>query len=101
MKALKVLVALFAAASASAASADCFDSAASYHGVSPWALRTIAFKESSFRAGVVHRNSNNTIDIGEMGANSVHFAELAKYGIRPDHLFDSCASIFVAGWRLK
>ena len=78
--------------------ADCFDDAAARHRVNPWVLKAIAFGESSFRPNVISKNTNNTIDVGATGTNSVHFPELRKYGIEPEDLLDPCKSIYVAAW---
>jgi len=83
------------------ARADCFDDAAMYQGVNPWTLRAIAGVESSFDPMAVHRNTNGTIDRGLTQTNSVHLAELAKQGIRPEALFDACTSVYTAAWLLR
>jgi hypothetical protein len=33
--------------------------------------------------------------------NSMHFRELAKFGIAPGHLKDACIATYVAAWHLK
>ncbi len=81
-------------------SADCFDDAAAYHHVNPWILRAIAARESGFKPNTIAKNSNNTIDIGQSGINSVHLPELAKYGIGRQDLLDGCKSTYVSGWHL-
>lgn len=78
--------------------ADCFDDAAAFHSVNPWILRAIAFQESSFKANVVTRNTNNSIDVGMTGTNSTHFPELKKFGIDPQDLLDPCKSVYVSAW---
>lgn len=80
--------------------ADCFDEAAQFHHVNPWVLRAIAAQESGFKPHTVSRNTNGSVDIGEMGTNSVHLPELARYGISRSDLLDSCKSIYVGAWRL-
>jgi soluble lytic murein transglycosylase-like protein len=82
------------------ARADCFDDAAAYHHVNPWILRAIAARESGFKPNIVVRNSNNSVDIGQAGINSVHLPELAKYGIGQADLLDGCKSTYVSGWHL-
>lgn len=82
------------------ASADCFDDAARYQTVNPWVLRAIAERESHFNPNAIHRNSNNTEDVGLAGINSVHLPELAKYGIGRQDLLDACKAAYVAAWRL-
>jgi soluble lytic murein transglycosylase-like protein len=83
---------------ASMAQADCFDDAAAYHKINPWILRAIAFQESSFRPGVVSQNTDQSIDVGTTGTNSVHFPELKKYGVSPNDLLDPCKSVYVGAW---
>lgn len=78
-----------------AASEDCFDVAARYHSVNGGILRAIAIKESTNCRSPVTKNTNNTIDVGCMGINSVHFLELAQFGTLPRHLMDPCNNVFV------
>ncbi|KND56790.1 Hpa2 protein [Candidatus Paraburkholderia schumanniana] len=49
----------------------------------------------------VHRNTNGSIDVGELQINSIHFPELAAYGVSPSSLQDQCVNIYVAAWQLK
>lgn len=93
-------LALATSASPALAHADCFDDAAGYHHVNPWILRAIAAQESGFKPNTVSRNTNGSVDIGEMGTNSVHLPELARYGISQNDLLDSCKFVFVGAWRL-
>lgn len=81
--------------------ADCFDTAASYHGVNPLILRAIAAVESHGNPHALHRNSNGTTDIGELQINSIHLRELAPYGIHEQDLLDECVNVYVAAWHLK
>jgi len=80
---------------------DCIDEAASYHQVNQYILRAIALQESSMRSWIVHRNSNGTVDVGLLGTNSVHFNELSKFGIAPDHLTDPCLAAYVGAWMYR
>lgn len=93
-------IAVAALALAGPAHADCFDDAAHYHQVNPWILRAIAAQETGFKPNTVARNSNNTVDLGMFGVNSVHLAELAQYGVTQSDLMDGCKAAFVAGWHL-
>jgi hypothetical protein len=77
------------------AHADCFDEVAEFHHVHPWILRAIAARESGFTPNTVSPNTNGSIDIGEMGTNSVHLPELARYGINQNDLLDSFKSVYV------
>jgi len=97
---LAAWLALATSAAPALAHADCFDDAAGFHDVNPWILRAIAAQESGFKPNTVHRNTNGSVDIGEMGTNSVHLPELARYGISQNDLLDSCKSVFVGAWRL-
>lgn len=76
----------------------CSAQAAQYHGVNADVLRAILLVESGGKPLAVNRNSNGTLDVGIAQINSIHFKELKKYGIRPDHLFDECIATFVAAW---
>lgn len=84
-----------------AARADCFDDAAQYHTVNPWILRAFAAQESGFKPATVVRNTDGSVDRGMTGINSVHLPELAKYGVTASDLFDTCKSIYLAGWHLR
>jgi soluble lytic murein transglycosylase-like protein len=81
--------------------ADCFDSAASYQGVSATILRAIAWVESRGNPAAEHRNANGSVDIGELQINSVHLRELAPFGIGALALHDECVNVYVAAWHLK
>lgn len=100
---VKTLAALSCAATFAGAAnaADCFDYAAHYHQVNADVLRSIAIKENPRCDGTVRRNNNDSIDVGCMQINSIHFKELASYGIYPDDLQDQCKNIFVGAWHLK
>lgn len=86
---------------AAPAFADCFDSAAYWHGVNPLILRAIAAVESHGNPHAIHRNHNGTTDLGELQINSVHLQELARYGIRASDLLNECVNVYVAAWHLK
>jgi len=81
--------------------ADCFDDAGTYQSVNPNVLRAIAWYESKGDPTAVHRNSNGSIDVGELQINSIHFPELEAYGVSPSSLRDQCVNIYVAAWHLK
>lgn len=85
----------------SSAFADCFDEAASYQGVNVGKLKAIAIKESTSCRNVVRRNTDGSNDYGCMQINSVHFPDLAKYGVRPEDLMHQCKNIYVAAWHYK
>lgn len=79
----------------------CVDFAAEYHGVNNVILRSILNVESYMNEKIVTRNSNGSIDVGIAGINSIHFKELSRYGITPEHLLDACISTYVAAWNLS
>ncbi|MGF6440611.1 lytic transglycosylase domain-containing protein [Paraburkholderia youngii] len=86
---------------ATTASADCFDDAASFHHVNPTILRAIDIVESGGKPWAVGHNTNGTVDIGAMQINSIHLAELARYGMTKEDLFDGCKSIYTGAWLLR
>jgi len=79
----------------------CLAPAAQRHGVNPKILRAILQVESGMRAHVVNHNANGTMDVGMAQINSIHFPELAQWGITPDRLLDPCVATHVAAWHLK
>jgi hypothetical protein len=79
---------------------SCVAGAASFHGVNPLILNAIIFHESRNNSQLILKNKNGSVDVGLGGLNSVHFAELARYGIKPDHLLDGCVNTYVAAWLL-
>ena len=80
---------------------NCISSASSFHGVNPWVLASILKVESSFNPKAVNRNDNGSVDVGIGQMNSIHFKELAKWGIAPNDLFDACTATYVAAWHLS
>ncbi len=79
----------------------CVPGAASFHGVNPLLLEAVLRVESGLRPATVTTNSNGTVDVGMGGTNSIHFRELARYGIMPQHLLDACVATYVAAWHLR
>lgn len=77
------------------AKADCFNDSAAYHNVNPWILRAIVARESGFNPTIQARNTNGLVDVGHAGIISVHFEELAKYGVSRSDLLGPCKAIFV------
>ncbi|RDU98277.1 lytic transglycosylase [Trinickia dinghuensis] len=92
---------LGAARAAHAADDNCFARAGAYQGVNPTILRAIAWFESKGNPDAVHRNADGSIDVGQAQINSVHFAELRRYGVPPGALKDACVNTYVAAWMLK
>jgi soluble lytic murein transglycosylase-like protein len=81
-------------------SLPCVSAAADYHRVNPWVLRAILKVESDFNPSAVNRNANGTLDVGMAQINSIHFGELARWGVAPAHLLDGCTASYVAAWHL-
>jgi hypothetical protein len=79
----------------------CIVPASQHHGVNYHVLRAILVAESKLRSQTVTRNTNGSIDVGMAGTNSIHFKELSKFGIAPEHLLDACISTYVAAWQLR
>lgn len=80
--------------------AQCVQGAAAYHHVNPTILKAIIYHESRGNPSLVLKNANGSIDVGLGGLNSVHFAELARYGIHKEQLLDGCTNTYVAAWHL-
>lgn len=81
--------------------APCVSAAAQYHTVNPWVLRAILKVESDFNPRAMNRNANGTVDVGMAQINSIHFAELGRWGIAPANLMDGCIATYVAAWHLS
>lgn len=95
------LIAICISLTAQQCAADCFDDAALHHSVNPWILKAIAYNESRFNPSLTSTNTNNTVDIGMTGINSVHLPELNKHGVNIDDLYNPCKSIYVSAWMLS
>lgn len=79
----------------------CIVPAAQLHGVNHFVLRAILKIESGLNPNALGRNENGTVDVGIGQANSMHFRDLARYGITPEHLKDACIGTYVAAWHLS
>ena len=79
----------------------CWEEIGRRYNINPYLLAAIAKTESNFNANAVRHNTNGTRDVGVMQINSVHFPELAKYGITENQLFDPCTNITVGAWLLS
>jgi soluble lytic murein transglycosylase-like protein len=80
---------------------QCIEEAANYHQVNQYILFAILKIETNLRPQTITKNVNDTIDVGAGGMNSIHFKELAKWGIKPNDLLDFCTASYVAAWHLK
>ena len=61
-------------------------------------LRAIGWHESRLRGNAVAHNRNGTRDLGAFQINTVHLPELARFGVGPTLLHDTCAAAHVAAW---
>lgn len=80
---------------------QCVRDAANYHRVNPDVLRAIARHESRGNPRAVNKNTNGTLDVGLVQTNSLHFEDLVKKGVTPEHLQDECISLYVGAWMLS
>lgn len=81
--------------------ADCFDMAGRDYKIDPDLLRAISWKESHNRVNVIGINPVMGYGSGLMQVNSQHFDELARYGIKPEHLTtDPCMNIYTGAYYL-
>jgi hypothetical protein len=64
-------------------------------------LLAIAQKEAG-KHGQWVRNTNGSFDVGTMQFNTTYLVELAKFGIRPEHVAQpGCYPYQLAAWRLR
>lgn len=102
LAAMTVFAGLGSASASAAETADeCFEKAGAYQGVNPLILRAVAWRESKGDATAINRNTNGSIDVGQLQINSIHFPDLARQGIPHRALTDPCINIYVAAWLLK
>lgn len=81
--------------------ADCFDMAGRDYRIDPDLLRAISWNESKFRTDVKGYNPVSGFGSGLMQVDSQHFNELARYGIKPEHLLtDPCMNIYTGAYYL-
>ncbi|AYU97820.1 TPA: transglycosylase SLT domain-containing protein [Escherichia coli] len=81
--------------------ADCFDLAGRDYHIDPDLLRAISWNESNFRTDVKGYNPVSGFGSGLMQVDSQHFNELARYGIKPEHLIsDPCMNIYTGAYYL-
>ena len=84
-----------------AAHADCIADAAARHQVNADVLRAIGWQESRLQPAALGRNADGSVDMGAFQINSVHLAELARYGIDRAALADGCVCAEVAAWHYR
>jgi Transglycosylase SLT domain len=83
------------------AHADCIADAAARHQVNADVLRAIGWQESRLQPAALGRNADGSVDMGAFQINSVHLAELARYGIDRAALADGCVCAEVAAWHYR
>ena len=81
--------------------ADCIADAAARQQVSADVLRAIGWQESRLRPAALGRNADGSVDMGAFQINSVHLAELSRYGIDRAALADGCVNAEVAAWQYR
>ncbi len=99
--ALALACSLATVTATAATTLECFQMASRYHHVDTGVLRAISIRENSKCDQTIARNSNNSVDVGCMQINSIHFSELARYGIAPADLTNQCKNIFVGAWHYR
>lgn len=80
--------------------ATCIKDASVFHKVNDTILEAILRIESHLKPETIHKNDNDTIDIGIAGLNSVHLAELSQFGIGQTDLLNPCIGTYVGAWHL-
>lgn len=78
----------------------CWKEAGARYGINPDLLYAIAKTETGVNPHKLNYNKNGTYDIGLMQINSGWLPTLARFGITPSHLWDSCTNINVGAWIL-
>ncbi|PAL46706.1 lytic transglycosylase [Escherichia coli] len=81
--------------------ADCFELAGRDYKIDPDLLRAISWKESRYRVNSIGINPVTGYGSGLMQVDAQHFHELARYGIKPEHLTtDPCMNIYTGAYYL-
>ncbi|MFP1526992.1 transglycosylase SLT domain-containing protein [Escherichia coli] len=79
---------------------DCFDSAGRDYKIDPDLLRAISWKHR-YRVNAIGINPVRIWQRTDAGKHSQHFNELARYGIKPEHLTtDPCMNIYTGAYYL-
>lgn len=72
-----------------------------HFGVPPLLLKNIAKVESSLNPNCINHNKNGTIDYGIMQINTVHFAELQRYGVSERNIMNPKVNIMAGAILVK
>lgn len=101
-KILFIITIFFYSGSSTAQPKNCITSAAQCFDINPLLIRAIIWQESKNIQGAVSKNTNNTVDVGVMQINSVHFKSFNAIGVSEEDLRNnSCANVFAGTWILK
>lgn len=98
---VKLIVLFLLLLSSSVKAIDCFDMAGRYYRIDADLLRSVAFRESSFRRKAMNVVSPDEYAVGMMQIHSKNFSHLSQYGITPEKLYnDSCLNIYTGAYYL-
>lgn len=78
-----------------------FQSAGNYYNIPPLLLKNIATIESAGNPNAIRINDNGTKDYGLMQINSIHFRQLATWGINERNILNPQINIFAGSWLLS
>ena len=78
----------------------CFNLASKQYQIPSQLLRAIAKVETRLDPLAIHKNSNQSYDMGIMQINSTWLSMLNKVGISEAELLDGCKNIQVGAWIL-
>jgi soluble lytic murein transglycosylase-like protein len=78
-----------------------FQSAGNYYNIPPLLLKNIATIESAGNPNAIRINENGTKDYGLMQINSIHFRQLATWGINERNILNPQINIFAGSWLLS
>lgn len=80
---------------------DCFDMAGRDYHIEADLLRSIWFRESSFRLDAINYVSAENFALGAMQIHSQNLPHLAQYGITPQKLLsDPCMNVYTGAYYL-
>jgi soluble lytic murein transglycosylase-like protein len=80
---------------------DCFDMAGRDYRIDPDLLRAISWQESNWVVDAIGKNPGTGYGAGLMQIDSQHHAQLAEFGIKPEHLLtDTCLNIYTGAYYL-
>lgn len=80
-------------------SAACVVQAAKANHVDPLVLLSVMRTENG-RNNSESKNKNGTTDYGVMQINTIWLDELAKIGVRKEHLHNGCVNVYIGAWIL-